>query len=44
MVNNSDMRVIGLILGMNTVSYHRRSFNLMRVKRVIIPARNGMPR
>ncbi len=44
MVNSSAIRVIGLILGMNFVWYHSLSLSLISVKRVIMPARNGMPR
>ena len=43
-VNNNAIKVIGLILGMNFFSYHSLLFNLNKVNRVIIPARNGMPR
>ena len=43
-VNSRAIRVIGLILGMNREWYHCLSLILIRVKRVITPARKGMPR
>jgi hypothetical protein len=44
MVKRRAMRVMGLILGTNTVSYHSFPFHGMSVKRVIIPPKKGMPR
>ena len=36
-VNNNAARVIGLILGINIVSYHCRPLALIKAKRVIMP-------
>ena len=44
MVKRSAMSVIGLILGMNFVSYHVLPLSLSSVNRVTTPAMNGMPR
>ncbi len=44
MVNSRATRVIGLILGMNFVSYQVRPLDLMRKKRVSMPPKKGIPR
>ena len=43
-VNSSATSVIGLIAGMNRVSYHVLPLALQQHERVSMPARNGMPR
>jgi ACR3 family arsenite transporter len=44
MVKSSAARVIGLIFGMNLVSYHSRPVRFTSAKRVAMPAKKGMPR
>jgi hypothetical protein len=44
MVNSSAASVIGLILGMNLLSYHSRPLILRKTKRVSMPPKKGMPR
>ena len=43
-VNSSAISVIGLIRGMNCVSYHVPPLRRSSKNRVSMPARNGMPR
>ncbi len=43
-VNRSAISVIGLILGMNFLSYHSRPLVFRAVSRVSMPAMKGMPR
>jgi len=44
MVKSRAMSVMGLMRGMNFVSYQARPLSLSRMNRVRSPARNGMPR
>ncbi len=44
MVKSKAMSVMGLIRGMNFVSYQALPLSLSRVNRVMMPARKGMPR
>ena len=44
MVKSRAIRVIGLIIGMKVLWYHSLLLSLMSEKRVMMPARKGMPR
>ena len=44
MVNSSAIRVMGLMRGMNSWSYHSLLLKRSSVNRVMMPATKGMPR